>query len=440
MALQTRRAVLLLLSAAAIGCGARPTSMPASSPPQSASPLDTHAERYVKLVLAVGQHDKDYVDAYYGPNDWAEEAKAKPAPLEEIASRAAALEKAIAAVPVPSDESLALRRRYLAHQVGALAARVRMLRGEKMTFDDESQALYNARAPVHTEAHFQEVQAELERLLPGPGALAERIDRFRQEFIIPKDKLDVVFHTAIDESRRRTQAHIPLPEGESITLEFVTGKTWGGYNWYKGGAKSLIQVNTDLPIFMSRAIDLAAHEGYPGHHVYNVLLEQHLLKERGWIEFSIYALFSPQSLIAEGSANYGIDVAFPDAPKYMREVLFPLAGMKPERAELYAKVEKLTSKLDYAGNEASRGYLDGHLTREQARDYLVRNRLVSPERATKLLSNVDVMRSYVINYNLGRDMVAAFVERRGGTDAAPAKRWEIFRELLSSPRLPSDLQ
>jgi len=80
------------------------------------------------------------------------------------------------------------------------------------------------------------------------------------------------------------------------------------------------------------------------------------------------------------------------------------------------------------------------LTREQARDYLVRNRLVSPERATKLITNVDVMRSYVINYNLGRDMVAAFVERRGGTDDAPAKRWEIFRELLSSPRLPSDLQ
>ena len=25
------------------------------------------AERYRKLVLAVGQHDKDYVDAYYGP-------------------------------------------------------------------------------------------------------------------------------------------------------------------------------------------------------------------------------------------------------------------------------------------------------------------------------------------------------------------------------------
>ena len=31
------------------------------------SPL---AERYVRLVLAVGQHDADFVDAYYGPPEW----------------------------------------------------------------------------------------------------------------------------------------------------------------------------------------------------------------------------------------------------------------------------------------------------------------------------------------------------------------------------------
>ena len=29
--------------------------------------MDTIAEQYVKLVLALGQHDADYVDAYYGP-------------------------------------------------------------------------------------------------------------------------------------------------------------------------------------------------------------------------------------------------------------------------------------------------------------------------------------------------------------------------------------
>ena len=91
----------------------------------------------------------------------------------------------------------------------------------------------------------------------------------------------------------------------------MTDKPWSGYNWYKGRHRSVIQVNTDLPIYVDRAVDLACHEGYPGHHVYNVLLEKNLLRDRGWVEFSVYPLFSPQSLIAEGTANYGIDVAFP---------------------------------------------------------------------------------------------------------------------------------
>ena len=82
-----------------------------------------------------------------------------------------------------------------------------------------------------------------------------------------------------------------LPTGETFTVEYVNDKSWSGYNWYQGGFRSLIQVNTDLPIFIDRAIDLACHEGYPGHHVYNALLEKTLVRDRGWVEFSVYALF-----------------------------------------------------------------------------------------------------------------------------------------------------
>ena len=125
-------------------------------------------------------------------------------------------------------------------------------------------------------------------------------------------------------------------------MEYVTGKSWSGYNWYQGGATSLIQVNTDLPIYIDRAIDLAAHEGYPGHHVYNALLEENLVRGRGWIEFTVYALFSPQSLIAEGTANFGIDVAFPGPERvaFERDHLFPLAGLDPARADEYYAIAR----------------------------------------------------------------------------------------------------
>jgi hypothetical protein len=128
----------------------------------------------------------------------------------------------------------------------------------------------------------------------------------------------------------------PAPAGEAFTLEFVTGKSWSGYNYYQGNYRSLIQINTDLPVRLSRAVDLGCHEGYPGHHAYNVLLERDLSRGRGWTEFSVYPLYSPQSLIAEGSANYGIDLAFTPEERlaFERDVLIPLAGCSRSRRAL----------------------------------------------------------------------------------------------------------
>jgi hypothetical protein len=222
-------------------------------------------------------------------------------------------------------------------------------------------------------------------------------------------------------------------------VEYVTNKSWSGYNWYQGNYRSLIQVNTDLPIFADRAIDLACHEGYPGHHVYNVLLEKTLVRDRGWPEFQIYPLFSPQSLIAEGTANFGIEIAFPPADrlKFEREVIFPAAGLDPSSAERYYAVMGLADRLSYAGNEAARRYIDGEFDTGAATAWLERYGLYSAARARQRMRFVDQYRSYVINYNLGKDMVAEYIDAKSGAD--PIRRWAAFTELLASPRLPSGL-
>jgi hypothetical protein len=258
--------------------------------------------------------------------------------------------------------------------------------------------------------------------------------------VIPRQKLDTVFRTAIGACRSRTMSHIPLPPGESFTVEYVNDKPWSAYNWYKGNYHSVIQVNTDLPIFIDRAIDLACHEGYPGHHVYNALLEQKLVRDRGWVEFSIYPLFSPQSLIAEGSANYGISVAFPgkERAEFEKARLFPLAGLDPSTADEYYRIFDLATELGYAGNEAARRYLNGDIDATQASDWLTRYALYEPARAQQRVRFIDKYRSYVINYNLGQDLVRRYVEARSSGDAQ--RRWDVFAELLSSPRLPSGLR
>jgi hypothetical protein len=399
--------------------------------------MNALAEQYVRLVLAVGQHDADYVDAYYGPPEWRKEAEVEKLPLTEIASRAAALSQRIsAATPAASaDEMVRLRHQYLARQLEALRTRVSMLMGTKLRFDEESKALYDAVAPTHTASDFAEVLSQLESKLPGSGPLIDRYDAFRSRFVIPRERLDAVFKAAIDGCRSRTLQHITLPPGESFTVEYVTGKSWSGYNWYQGNYRSLIQVNTDLPIYVDRAIDLACHEGYPGHHVYNALLEKNLLRDRGWIEFSIYPLFSPQSLIAEGTANYGIEVAFPRAERleFERRVLFPAARLNPDEAAQYYDVLALVDRLSYAGNEAARRYLDGSIDAKAAADWLEKYGLYSRPRADQRVRFIDQYRSYVINYNLGKDMVATYIESRG------PDRWSEFTRLISSPRLPSSL-
>jgi len=391
------------------------------------------AERYVKLVLAMGQHDPAYVDSYYGPPEWKAEAEKGKRPFADIDADAQRLIDALngetaslAAQPVELER---LRHEYLRRQLEALRARVRMLSGAKLSFDEESQALYDAVAPSHPEAYFQAMLDDLERRLPGKGPLIERAEAFRKQFVIPRDRLGKVFDLAIAECRRRTLPHLSLPETESFTVEYVTGKSWSGYNWYHGHYRSVIQVNTDLPIFIDRAIDLACHEGYPGHHVYNALLEKNLTRDRGWQEFSVYALFSPQSLIAEGTANYGIEVAFSDAERRAFE-----------RDALFDEFRDLLDRLSYAGNEAARRYLNGDIDRQAAVQWLTRFALMSPDRAEQRTRFFDDYRSYVINYNLGKDLVKQFIESRGGTDAHPEKRWQEFIQLLGSPRLPSGLR
>jgi hypothetical protein len=410
--------------------------------PGSSDGMAKIAHDYVRLVLALGQHDKDYVDAYYGPADLKKEAEDGKLTLDAIGKAVEEISAAVKAAPAGGDELSRLRQQYLEKQLSAMSARVRMLKGERLSFDEESKALYDAVAPTHPESHFQEVLDRLDKRFPGSGSLVDRYEAWRRAFVIPREKLDTVFQAAIGACRERTRTHVTLPADEHFTVEYVTNKSWSGYNWYQGGFRSLIQVNTDLPIYIDRAIDLACHEGYPGHHVYNALLEQHLVKERGWIEFTVYPLFSPQSLIAEGTANYGIEVAFPGEERvaFEKSTLFPLAGIDPARAPEYYEVMALVDQVSYAGNEAARRYLNGQITRDAATAWLERYALTPHDRAAQRVRFFDQYRSYVINYNYGKDLVRKYIEARGGTAAHPDRRWKEFESLLSSPRLPSGLR
>ncbi len=397
--------------------------------------LNQIAEAYVKLVLAVGQHDAGYVDAYYGPPEW--QAASQKLPLAELLEHAGELMVQAQALPV-AQSGQELRQDFLRLHVAAVRTYIAQLAGHKLSFDDESQALYDARSPELSPADFDPILAELGQLLPGEGDLNARLSAYAKQFEIPQDRLDAVFKAAINESRARTKKYISLPEEENFEIEYVKDQVWSAYNWYKGNSYSLIQVNTDFPMFISRAIDLASHEGYPGHHVFNLLIEKHLVNENAWVEYSVYPLYSPMSFLAEGSANYGIEVAFPHAERmaFEKEVLFPLAGIDPAKVEHYYQVQAVLQKLTYAGNMVAKLYLDGDIDTEAAVAMLMKYALSDEARSRQRLRFMEKHSSYVINYNLGQDMTKAYVEKlaKPGDEAS---RWQVFSELLSKPRTAS---
>jgi hypothetical protein len=160
------------------------------------------------------------------------------------------------------------------------------------------------------------------------------------------------------------------------------------------------------------------------------------------MEYTVYPLYSPQSLIAEGTANYGEEILFPgdERMKFEKEVLFPLAGLDANDADLYYKIISLQKKLGGTGVIAARNYLDEKWTGEQTVEWLQKFQLLTKERAEKYLSFIETYRSYVVNYDLGEKIISEYVKRNGGTEDTLARRWELFTRLISTPQTPSGLQ
>ena len=422
----TKKIIALLCALVLTACG------------PAAPDMDELAREYLYLELSMGLHDSGHVDAYFGPAELKAAAEETALSLDQILTASADLAERLAAIDTGDDEMFGMRIAGLIARLQALDTRIAINKGEFLSFDDESMALFGSAAPDNDAAHFDTILQELDALLPGDAPLSKRVEDFNNQFVIPLDRLPDVFEAAMAECRKRTLERIDLPEGESFTIEYVNDKPWSGYNWYQGNSISLIQVNTDFPIYISRAVDLGCHEGYPGHHTFNALLEKNLVNDAGWLEFSLYPLFSPQSLIAEGSGNYGIDLAFPGAERadFEKAVLFPLAGLDAETADRYYEVAALTGQLNFAGNEAARDYLNGEITREEAAEWLQTYGMMREDKSLQRTRFIDTYRSYVINYNHGKVMVAEYVERDG---ADIDERWARFEAMLSTPMLPKDL-
>ena len=394
------------------------------------------AHKYVSLVVELGERDLDSLDFYAGSDPSIDKLKRQPESLDSLHRSALALRAQI--VNLQEDASVdATRKALLFAQIDAIALRTEQLLGQNRSFDEESQTFFGIVAPGDSDADSRkQLLARIATLLGSSAHLAEAYTRYDTHFLVPADRVPAVMGMALSQCRALTLEHLTLPAGEHVDVEYVFHKPWSAFSHYLGDAHSLIQVNMDYPITVDRILNLACHEGYPGHHVFNSLRDQSLVKELHHEEFLVQPTFSPQSYVSEAAASYAPNLLLSDATRLHieRDLLFPLARINKPDVERYLEVEKLVAKLHTAEPSIAREYLDGRLEFVRAADALARETLMEHGETTLLYLNE--YRTYMLTYTLGNDTVRAFIEAGHPTDI---ERWQRYLDLIRNPviSLPS---
>lgn len=396
----------------------------ASRPSESTRDIERLAERYVTLALALAQRSPDEIDAYFGPGSLKDMGASSNSTLQQLEESAQGL---LVELRLPGDTNP--RRIELQERVKSFDALLGvMLDPGKITFDQEARSLYDFEpAPIDT-ASLSGVRSRLEESLPGQGSLADRVDRFRRRFVIPAGARAAVFARALKECRAKTLAKWPLPPEETLDVTF-TRDVAAAWHRYEGHYHSSLKLNPDAVAFLGSAIDVACHEGYPGHHTQFVLMELEAGQTGPEVEKTLVLLRSPISMLREGAADYGVDLVFPPAERlaFERDVLFPLAGLDPAEAASYALVNRLVRELSSSAVPILRAYRDHRLGVETAARELQEAALVSSP--GPLLAFVDHLGPFVLGYTLVPAQVRHHIENY--STLSGEDRWSILRRILA---------
>lgn len=401
----------------------------------SKSPLDKTGEKLVELTLMAGTLDDDLVDSYIGNIriDSAQEYS-----IDELKKSFNSLLTEISEIET-STKSLEYRKKYQLGIINAVITRLKVINAEKISFIDECESIYQYTPEIKDYSYFDSLLVDIESLLPGEDELPIKLAKYRDKFKFKYSKIDEAFRKSVEEAKKITSKYIHLPDSESVQIEYIDGAPWSAYNWYQGDYKSLIQVNMQTDIHLERVLDLAAHESYPGHHVYYSLRDKMYYQDSGFVEFSIYTLFSPVSFLAEGTAVYGNELVFPGDKKieFIRNEITGKYNYSYKELKDYFDLLELLNKLDEVQITIARDYIDKKISNETALGYIQKYGLESESSSYRRLDFIRRYRSYIINYTAGKKLVANYIENKAGTDLS--KRWQVYKEILENPYLPPDL-
>jgi hypothetical protein len=322
---------------------------------------------------------------------------------------------------LPSEVPEPDRRSWLEAQLVALETQAAALDGDPLPYLDHVAQCFSYAPPRWPDDVFAAAAANVDELLPGDGPLAARLAAWDARMEIPMERLASVAGWLAETFRATAARRFGLPEGEAVRISLVTGQPWGAYNWYDGGRRSRIDINTDLPVSAASLPPTIAHEAYPGHHLEHAWREADLVDGLGRTESSIILLNTPECLMSEGLSDLGYRFAVEPGERVdLLAELFDRAGLPlaadpgaaREAAELAHALEAPRTTLDAIGGNAAILRHVGRATRDEVVSYLVDVGRYAPDRAAKRLEFIDdpLLRTYVFVYAEGEALIGRWVD------------------------------
>ena len=420
----------------ALFCLTLTSCKPHPTPPAT---LDTIGQTYLQLALALGERDPDSLDYATAPQQLKASIHSTYPTLDQIDRQAAQLLTQLNSLTPSTDAD---RARFLTLQLHAIQTRTAMLRGHLLPFDAEAHALFHtSRLPDTEAAHRAALLKNISAMLPpspqsvpSRDTLASRYAAYDRRFLVPPAKLAAVMQAALAGCRAQTLKYIALPPGEYIQLTFTRNQPWSAFSRYEGHAHSTILLNLDLPITVDGAVELACHEGYPGHHVFNSLHDDALAQHEHRPEAQAQLTFSPESYVSEAAAAYAPRLAFSLDQRiaFERDVLFPLAGLNPAEADRHVRLSRLLADLSSAEPAIARDYLDGQLEFIHAEDELASQTLILHAEAVLLYLNE--YRSYMLAYTDGPRRMERYLNQPTSEPDSPTP-WDRLVQLAESEHI-----
>lgn len=399
-------------------------------------------EDYIVLGLELDKHISGLVDAYFGPLDIADKIRALP-PVEpaELAERARMLLGSLDVGERLDDGPYAQspqRRKWLRYQLVGLLTTAEKLSGVPIDYVTEVERCYGVLPRRVSKDEIEEAISILNRIIPGMGDLRNRLWEYRESFVVPPDKLSGILGDLSEVLRSRTNELFGLPEGEAVTFEVVTSKPWSGFNYYLGDLRSKVAINADLPILSTSLAHLVAHEAYPGHHTEHSRKEVGLVRKRRQLEESIFLVGTPQCLIAEGLADFGLEILLGCEQFKVVSELMRKRGINFPDQEL----EETKGAFETLGKVRANAAWDLHqdgVPKEEVVVSMERDALLPRVRAEKSVEFLTdpTWRAYITCYVEGYQLVRSFV---GDPELfAIAQRVSNFTRLISEQLSPADL-